>query len=115
MSVLVSSLNASLLLPRQVTGKSGPSALILRRHISLTTSIIMQYTASIMILTQNFVQCQWITCNFKYKNAILTAERRCSILQILRRKGKMLASERRGIDERAGTSEGPLRRHITSS
>src|SRR6266566_5874725 len=33
--------------------------------IALTTSTIIQYIASTMIITCIFVQCQWITCNFK--------------------------------------------------
>src|SRR6266516_4655306 len=83
---------------------------MLRCPIPLTTNIIMQYTASIMIVTQIFVQCQVILCNFVGgKNAMLTAERRRSMLQTLQREGKVLASE---LSKTLQVSEDTIRRDL---
>src|SRR6266516_4507050 len=83
---------------------------MLRCPIPLTTNIIMQYTASIMIVTQIFVQCQVILRNFVGgKNAMLTAERRRSILQTLQREGKVLASE---LSKTLQVSEDTIRRDL---
>src|SRR2546426_8409622 len=109
MSVLVSSLNASLLLPRQVIGESGHSTLTPSRHSPLTTSIIMQYTASIMMITRTYMQSQVLSRNFKEKNAMLTEERRRSILQTLQREGKVLASE---LSKTLQVSEDTIRRDL---
>src|SRR5436305_12752911 len=42
---------------------------------------------TIIIVTQVFAQCQEISCSFKEKVAMLTAERRRSIVQTLQREG----------------------------
>src|SRR6266516_7300421 len=83
---------------------------MLRCPIPLTTNIIMQYTASIMIVTQIFVQCQVILRNFVGgKNAMLTTDRRRSILQTLQREGKVLASE---LSKTLQVSEDTIRRDL---
>jgi DeoR/GlpR family transcriptional regulator of sugar metabolism len=55
------------------------------------------------------MQCQWITCSFKEKNAMLTAERRRSILQTLQREGKVHSSE---LSKVLRVSEDTIRRDL---
>src|SRR5205085_4433673 len=62
-----------------------------------------------MMLPQAFMQSQGITCNFKEKNAMLTAERRRSIMQTLQREGKVLASE---LSRNLHVSEDTIRRDL---
>src|SRR5579864_6433953 len=64
---------------------------------------------TIMILPYKFVQSQGISCSFKEKDAMLTAERRRSIMQTLQREGKVLASE---LSKAMHVSEDTIRRDL---
>src|SRR5260370_35254219 len=64
---------------------------------------------TIMILPYKCVQSQGILCGFKEKNAMLTAERRRSIMQTLQREGKVLASE---MSRSLHVSEDTIRRDL---
>src|SRR5712692_11560980 len=62
-----------------------------------------------MILPRISVQCQVISSNFKEKSAMLTAERRRSIIHTLQRDGKVLASE---LSRALQVSEDTIRRDL---
>src|SRR6266496_2674173 len=89
--------------------ESGTKDLTPSRYSLLTISIIVQYTASTMIITRKSAWSQDVTCNFKEKNAMLTAERRRSILQTLQREGKVYASE---LSKAMHVSEDTIRRDL---
>jgi DeoR/GlpR family transcriptional regulator of sugar metabolism len=55
------------------------------------------------------MQYQWLSCSFKENNAMLTAERRRSIMQILQREGKVLATE---LSKSLHVSEDTIRRDL---
>src|SRR5713101_8039745 len=61
------------------------------------------------MIPRNFVQCQGISCSSKDKDAMLTAERRRSIVQTLQREGKVLASE---LSKVLDVSEDTIRRDL---
>src|SRR5438067_13638362 len=62
-----------------------------------------------MIVPQSFMHCQVVIRNFKEKDAMLTAERRRSIVQTLQRDGKVLASE---LSKTLHVSEDTIRRDL---
>src|SRR6266849_5134117 len=64
-----------------------------------------------MIVTRSFVQCQGLTCNSKRIDAMLTAERRRSIMQTLQRDGKVLSTE---LSKALQVSEDTIRRDLRS-
>src|SRR5690242_14868256 len=80
---------------------------------TITASVDNRYFhaiyCTIMILPYKFVQSQGILCDFKEKNAMLTAERRRSIMQTLQREGKVLASE---LSRSLHVSEDTIRRDL---
>src|SRR6266487_5842990 len=55
------------------------------------------------------MQSQWQICSFKEKNAMLTEERRRSIMQTLQSEGKVLASE---LSKSLHVSEDTIRRDL---
>src|SRR2546425_3959821 len=62
-----------------------------------------------MMITRIIVQCQVLIRNVKEKNAMLTAERRRSIMQTLQREGKVHATE---LSKALQVSEDTIRRDL---